>query len=162
MFHRILIAILIAIALIGILPSVLNGQCACYTEDPQGPYFDAATVEAVGGTIKDILYVEAKRRGMGQGVHLELETVDGVLNVHLGPAWFLDNQEQKLEAGATVEVLGSVVTTNGERQLIAAEVRTEDGLLALRNDTGYPNWRAWRRGPGPYRCGRPGGPPQNR
>jgi hypothetical protein len=123
MFHRVAVAVLLAGALIVGVVGTLEGQCACYTADPQGPYYDAATVETVTGEILAVERVTAKRRGWGEGVHAELSTPDGTLNVHLGPAWYLDNQEEQLEEGAEVEVTGSMVEVDGEMQMIAAEVR---------------------------------------
>jgi hypothetical protein len=162
MLQRVAVAVLLAGALMVVLVGTIEGQCACYTADPQGPYYDAATVETVTGEIAAVERVTAKRRGWGQGVHAELSTSDGTLNVHLGPAWYLDNQEEQLEAGTEVEVTGSMVEVDGVTQMIAAEVRMGDTVVMFRNEAGYPNWAAWRRGPGPHRCGARGGPPQNR
>ena len=80
------------VGLIVVAVGTLEGQCACYTADPQGPYYDAATVETLTGEIVAVDRVTAKRRGWGEGVHAELATPAGPWHVHLGPAASLHNR----------------------------------------------------------------------
>jgi hypothetical protein len=88
-------------------------------------------------------------KGMGRGVHLLVKTDHGTVDVHLGPAWYVQNQDVKLAAKDRVEVKGSRVTLDGKSALIAAEVRKGDEVLVLRDDAGVPRWVGWRRGGGP-------------
>lgn len=66
------------------------------------------------------------------------------IEVHLGPQWYLENQEVPLAAGDTVRVKGSKVTFNGKPAIIAVEVKKGDATLTLRDAKGYPSWSGWR------------------
>jgi hypothetical protein len=74
-----------------------------------------------------------------------VSTDGGVKTVHLGPAWYLDNQEIKFSVGEEVEVVGSVVKYDDEDIIIAREITREDGVLVLRDKDGFPYWAGWRR-----------------
>jgi len=157
MYQKALVLTFLAALLVALAPTGVDGQCACYAADPQGPYFDVNTVETLTGQITSVERVEALRKGWGDGIHLEMDVGGEALMAHLGPAWFMDNQAEEFEKGDEVEVTGSIVTVDGARQIIAATVRRGDTVLHLRNEEGYPNWQAWRRTDGQHRCGL--GPP---
>jgi hypothetical protein len=65
--------------------------------------------------------------------------------VHLGPGFYIENQDVKLQAKDKVEVKGSRVTFDGKPAIIAAEVKKGDEVLKLRDDAGFPAWIGWRR-----------------
>ncbi|MDP1830155.1 MAG: hypothetical protein Q8L48_43225 [Archangium sp.] len=114
-----------------------------------GPYqrlYDPRTVETVKGEIEKVERI-TPLQGMSAGVHLMLKTDKESISVHLGPAWYLDNQELKLEPKDKVEVKASRVTVAGKPALIAAEVVKGDQVLKLRDDNGIPQWSGWRRRP---------------
>jgi hypothetical protein len=85
-------------------------------------------------------------KGMGAGLHLAVKTDAETISVHLGPTWYLENQDVKTQPGDVVEVKGSRVTMAGKPALIAAEVKKGDETLRLRDETGVPMWTGWRRG----------------
>jgi hypothetical protein len=85
-------------------------------------------------------------RGMTAGVHVLLKTDAGEIPVHLGPAWYVERQDVKLEPGDTIQVKGARVTFQGKPAIIAAEVKKGDETLRLRSDAGVPVWSRWRRG----------------
>ncbi|MBN1505016.1 MAG: DNA-binding protein [Candidatus Eisenbacteria bacterium] len=114
---------------------------------PGTPYsrmYNSATVTTIAG---EVLSVETitPYKGMSYGVHLVLKTKDGKLSVHLGPAWFVENQDTRIERGDKVEVLGSRITFDGKPAVIAAEVKKGDDVLKLRDENGFPVWSGWRR-----------------
>lgn len=74
------------------------------------------------------------------------KTDKGDVSVHLGPEWYLENQDVKIEPKDKVEIKGSRVTLQGQATLIAAEVKKGDEVLKLRDDAGVPMWAGWRRG----------------
>lgn len=116
-----------------------------------GPYarmYDPTTVTTLSGTIVSIDEVPGAR-GMAPGLHATIKTSKETLSVHLGPAWYLDNQDVKLQKGDTVEVKGSRVTYQGKPAVIAAEVKKGDATLKLRESDGRPLWAGWRRAPSP-------------
>ena len=81
-----------------------------------------------------------------KGVHLVVKTDKGDVSAHLGPQWYLENQDVKIEPKDKVEIKGSRVTMQGQPVLIAAEVKKGDEVLKLRDDAGIPLWAGWRRG----------------
>jgi hypothetical protein len=84
--------------------------------------------------------------GMSSGVHVLMRTEgDATLSVHLGPAWFVDNQELVIQPGDTLEVTGSRVIVDGAPALIARTVASGEEELVLRDQAGFPMWSAARR-----------------
>jgi len=65
--------------------------------------------------------------------------------VHLGPDWYITNQDVRIEANDQVEVKGSRITIEGAPALIAAEVKKGADVLTLRDESGLPVWAGWRR-----------------
>jgi hypothetical protein len=110
---------------------------------PYNRLYDPATVETIRGEVVGVDQV-SPMKGMSYGVHLRVETGEGVLPVHLGPAWYLDNQEAHLAVGDEVEVTGSRVQFDGAPAIIAAEVRRGEQILQLRDPGGFPRWSGWR------------------
>jgi hypothetical protein len=115
---------------------------------PDGQYgrlYDAKTVETISGEIVSV-DVMAPMKGMAPGLHLTVKTDKETVSVHLGPAWYLENQDVKLAPKDKVEIKGSRITFAGKPGLIAAEVKKGDETLILRDATGIPVWSGWRRG----------------
>lgn len=114
---------------------------------PGGAYgrmYDPKTVDTVTGEVVKVDRI-TPMRGMSGGVHLVLKTDKGDVSVHLGPQWYLENQDVKIEPKDTVEVTGSRVTVQGQPALIAAEVKKGDQVLRLRDAAGIPVWAGWRK-----------------
>jgi hypothetical protein len=113
---------------------------------PGGAYarlYNAQSVETVRGEVVSVDTIRPMR-GMHQGVHLTLKTDKGEIAVHLGPSWYVENQEVKLVPHDTIEVKGSRVTFDGKPAIIAAEVKKGDKVLELRDANGLPVWAGWR------------------
>ena len=106
--------------------------------------YDPSTVETVQGVVARIDTMQS-RRGPSQGLHLQLQTGDTELPVHLGPTWFFADQSFTFGVGDSLTVRGSRVTMGNADALIAAEVHRGDQSLRLRNDAGQPAWRGQRR-----------------
>jgi hypothetical protein len=113
-----------------------------------GPYnrlYDPKTVETVTG---DVVRVErmTPRVGMSQGVHVVLDTGGGkTIDVHLGPAWYIERQNTTIAPNDHLEVTGSLVTFDKKAAIIAAKIRKGKRTLVLRDDAGVPVWAGWRR-----------------
>jgi hypothetical protein len=110
-----------------------------------GRMYDAKTVETVAGEVVKVDRI-TPMRGMSGGVHVVLKTDKGDVSVHLGPQWYLENQDVKIEPKDKVEITGSRVTVQGQPALIAAEVKKGDEVLKLRDAAGVPVWAGWRKG----------------
>jgi len=106
--------------------------------------YDVKTVETVSGEVTAVEHF-TPTKGMGHGIHLALKTATENLPVHLGPMWFVERQDVKIEKGDKVEVKGSRITFDGKPALIAATVTKGDMILLLRDDSGIPLWAGWRK-----------------
>lgn len=106
--------------------------------------FDPKTVEAVSGEVVSIDKI-APMKGMNYGVHLMLKTAKEIISVHLGPGWYIENQDIKIEPKDKIEVSGSRITFEGKAAIIAAEVKKGNEILTLRDENGLPMWSGWRR-----------------
>ena len=97
-----------------------------------GRMYDPNTVETVSG---EVVKVEkfTPLRGMSGGIHVMLKTGPEEISVHLGPAWFFENQEQQIEVKDHLEVTGSRITYEGKPAIIAREAeRCQKVLQRLR------------------------------
>jgi hypothetical protein len=114
---------------------------------PGGQYnrmYDSKAVETVSGEVTSIDRI-TPNRGMAAGIHMNVKTDKETISVHLGPSWYLENQDVKIEPKDKVEVKGARTTFAGKPAIIAAEVKKGDEVLKLRDDTGFPVWAGWRR-----------------
>lgn len=106
--------------------------------------YNPQTVQTTTGEVVMVNKI-APAKGMSYGVHLLLKTDKETISVHLGPEWYLENQDVKIAPKDSIEVKGSLITFNGKPALIAAEIRKGDEVLTLRNVDGFPVWSGWRR-----------------
>ncbi len=109
-----------------------------------GRMYNPQTVETVSGEVVTVDKIKPMK-GMSYGIHLVLKTDSGDIPVHLGPAWYIDNQNILIKKGDKINVKGSKVDFQGQPTIIAAEVRKGDEVLTLRDANGYPAWAGWRR-----------------
>jgi len=84
-------------------------------------------------------------KGMSPGIHLLVKADSEEIPVHLGPAWYVENQDVDLEPGDTIRVVGSRITLEGKPAIIATEIRKGKEVLKLRDKDGFPAWSGWRR-----------------
>jgi len=106
--------------------------------------YDVKTVESIGGEIVSVDTLRPEK-GMSYGVHLTVKTDKETISVHLGPSWYIENQDVKLSPKDKIEVKGSRITFEGKPAIIAAEVKKGDEILTLRDANGIPMWSGWRR-----------------
>ena len=109
-----------------------------------GRMYNSETVETVEGEVVSVDRF-TPMKGMSYGIHLMLKTAGETISVHLGPEWYIGNQDIKIVPHDNVQVKGSRVTFEGKPVIIAAEVRKGDEVLKLRDKNGFPVWRGWRR-----------------
>jgi hypothetical protein len=114
---------------------------------PGGQYnrmYDPKTVETITGEVMSVDRI-TPMKGMSGGVHMNVKTDKETVSVHLGPSWYLENQDVKIDTKDRVEVKGARTTFTGKPAMIAAEVKKGDEILKLRDDSGFPVWSGWRR-----------------
>jgi len=114
---------------------------------PGTPYnrmYDPKAVETISGEVISIDRI-TPNKGMTAGIRMNVKTDKETVSVHLGPSWYLENQDVKIEPRDKVEVKGSRATFAGKPALIAAELKKGEEVLKLRDEGGFPVWSGWRR-----------------
>jgi len=109
-----------------------------------GKMYNPKTVENVSGEVIRIDKI-TPIKSMSYGVHMTVKTDKETISVHMGPGWFIENQDIKIVPKDKVEVKGSRITFEGKPAIIAAEVKKGDEILKLRDENGFPSWSGWRR-----------------
>ncbi|HVE86764.1 MAG TPA: hypothetical protein VND93_28095 [Myxococcales bacterium] len=115
--------------------------------DEDLPY-DHHTRMTMKGTIREVKRIP---KGRTAGVMLVVETDLEKIEVHLGPATFVDAQPMKLQVNDAIEITGSWVTLGvpgREAPYLVAEKITRGGqVMRLREESGRPLWRVPPRPP---------------
>lgn len=144
------------LALIGLLSLIFATECFAQRGirwrgsggwGPGSQYsrmYDTTTVQSIQGVVVSVDSI-TPMKGMSYGVHLMVEINKDTLSVHLGPGWYIENQDTKIELKDTVEVKGSKINFQGRRAFIAAEVKKGNDVMKLRDEKGFPVWSGWRR-----------------
>ncbi len=145
---KILISILMACILVYAVESFAGmkwrGSGGWGQGSQYGRMYDPKTVETITGTVEKVDKI-IPSRGMSYGVHVTVKTDKETIDVHLGPGWYIENQDVKIMPGDKIDVKGSRVTYQGKPVIIAAEIKKGDEVLQLRDESGYPSWAGWRR-----------------
>jgi len=111
---------------------------------PYTKIYDPKTVETLSGEVVGVDQITPVK-GMSYGVHLMVKTEKETISVHLGPGWYIENQDVEIESKDKVEVTGSRITFDGKPAIIAAQVKKGEEVLTLRDENGFPVWSGWRR-----------------
>lgn len=114
---------------------------------PEGQYsrmYNTNTLETVNGEVVSVDRI-APIKGMCYGVHLILKTGKETISIHLGPGWYIENQDIKIQPKDKIYVKGSRINFQGTQAIIAAEVKKGSQILMLRDENGFPVWAGWRR-----------------
>lgn len=101
--------------------------------------YDPQTIETISGKIVSIDRTIPMPK-MSQGVHLMVQTGKETIAVHLGPEWYITNQDMQFQVNDRVEIKGSKINFNGKPTIIAAQVKKGDKVLTLRDNNGFPLW----------------------
>jgi hypothetical protein len=107
------------------------------------PHYDKSTEVTVKGTVEAVLTSQQGTqgmRGMGMGTHLTFRTESGDIDVHVGPSWWLTEQKLEFAKGDQLQIVGSSITFNGGKALIAREITKGDRKITLRDANGFPVW----------------------
>jgi hypothetical protein len=120
-----------------------KGSGGWAAEGRYGGMYNPKSVEKISGEVLDLTRI-TPMGGMSQGMHLTLKTDKGSVEVHLGPAWYLERQDVAIAPGDRLEIKGSRVRMGQRDVLIAAEIKKGNQILRLRDATGYPIWSGWR------------------
>jgi hypothetical protein len=109
--------------------------------------YNPQAVVTLAGKVTAINRRAPKKAGRPERVILVLQTDQGAVKVHLGPADYFDQQALKLAPGDQVEVKGVEVKRPKATTFIAGEVRKGDQVMQLRDEaTGRPLWFKGKKG----------------
>jgi hypothetical protein len=103
--------------------------------------FDTKTIQTVRGVVVSVDSV-TPMPGMRPGIELQLKTDKWLIPIHLGPLWYLENQDIDIKPNDTVEVTGSKIFCEGQQVIAATEVRHGNKTIKLRDSQGKPLWVA--------------------
>jgi hypothetical protein len=109
-----------------------------------GKMYNLKTVETINGEVISIDRI-IPLKVMSYGIHMVVKTDKETISVHLGPGWYIENQEIKFEPKDNVQVTGSRITFEGKPAIIAAEVKKGNEVLKLRDKNGFPVWSGRRK-----------------
>ena len=116
-----------------------------YWGSPVAPGYDRAAVVEMEGVA---LSVELTPRS--GGASLQMAAAGEIVNVTLGPVWYLHRQDADIKTGDRLAVKGSKTKTREGKVYLAAAViknlRT-GRVLTLRDEDGRPLWSSKKRFP---------------
>ncbi len=113
------------------------------TSGRTSPMYDPTAETTVSGVVAEVQEVSGTKGW--HGIHLQVKTADEVLDVHVGPSWFLAQKKFEISKGDQVEVTGSKLRLDNVDTLIARAIKKGDSELTLRNRQGIPAWSRGRR-----------------
>lgn len=138
MRKKLLITVFIALG--GLMLSAQKNGMGKRQNPNQKRLFDKNTVETFTATVGAVQTITMAKKNT-YGIHLEVKNELEKINVHLGPAWYLDNQEVQFEKGDVLVITGSRVTYAEKPAIIATKIKKNDKELKLRDKDGFPQWR---------------------
>jgi hypothetical protein len=98
--------------------------------------FDRAAEAQMSGTVKVVIPLRADDGSIG--VHLELRTVDAIVDVRVAPALFVGEQNFWFDAGDALVVTGALA--EGGDAIVAKTIQKGARVLTLRSADGTPKW----------------------
>jgi hypothetical protein len=106
--------------------------------------FNPKTVETISGEVVNVGKITPNKCS-SYGIHLMVKTDKETISVHVGPGWYIENQDTKIEPKDKIEVKGSRIIYEDKPVIIATEIKKGGDILTLRNAKGFPVWSGWRR-----------------
>jgi len=100
--------------------------------------YDRAAEKTVTGTIKALVSYAAADGSVG--VHFDLKTADGIVNVHVAPAAYIGQQNAYFMADDEVTIIGARMTADGTTAIWVKAIQKGSSMLVLRADNGTPKW----------------------
>ena len=104
--------------------------------------YDPKTETSLTGVIQEVKEVPGP--GYNTGTHLLVKTATDVIEVHVGPTWYLKQQKCEFVKDAQVEIIGSKVNFQGKDVIIARQIKEDGKTWTLRDAQGIPAWSRGR------------------
>ncbi|HEY1912705.1 MAG TPA: hypothetical protein VGG73_17400 [Vicinamibacterales bacterium] len=100
--------------------------------------YDRSAEETVSGKIVTLVAMPAADSNVG--VHLDFSTTSSMVNVHLGPAKYIGDQNFWFNAGDEVTMVGVKAFIDGNKSFIVRTITKDGRTLTLRTSDGKPAW----------------------
>ncbi|MGF1541893.1 MAG: DNA-binding protein [Pleurocapsa sp.] len=106
-------------------------------------YYNLDRIETLDGKVLSV-DTPTFHRGVAQGIHLIVDTGKETVEVHLGPSWYLEDQDFAIAPEDKIAITGSRINFDGEPAIIASQIKKGNDTLVLRDEKGIPLWRGYR------------------
>jgi len=113
-------------------------------DSPYNRCYNPSRISSFSGEVTEIS-TTVPMPGMAEGISLLLTMKAVSIPVQLGPAWYIEHLDARIELGDRIEVVGAKAFAEGLPAVIAVELRKGDSVLVLRDAAGIPVWAGWRR-----------------
>lgn len=130
------------IAAVALFPAVpanaqSTGHAASISMDPNAsaPVYRLAKEIKIQGAIAKIEPIGA---GSAAGTHIQVQTAEGTVDVHLGVSPAVTADSLGLTAGQAVSIIGMMAHVGGNPLLLARILTTPTHIFILRNEHGLP------------------------
>jgi hypothetical protein len=114
---------------------VLSASTMLAAQSP--PSYDRTAERVFSGTIKSVGSFPAADGAVG--VHIDLRTADGVIDVRVGPAAFIGQNNFWFFADDPIVVIGAK-EPQSDGAVWAKAIQKGSQVLVLRSDVGAPKW----------------------
>lgn len=112
-------------------------------KSPYGGMFFNGTPISLDGTIVEFSTFVPQPRMMS-GNLIVLKTEKGNRTIHLGPRWYIREQNLELKVGDRISVQGNQVNQGKTEIVFASKITKGQQTWILRDPEGIPNWCAQR------------------
>lgn len=126
----------------------MMGRKAIMGGNPRGGYgpmmLNSNQLETITGKV---LQVDTWTSGEWKrgGVHVVLQTDNETIDLHLGPAWYIQTQDIRIEPNDQIKVTATRVNSApGRSVMVASEVTKGNKVITLRDEAGFPVWMRGR------------------
>lgn len=110
---------------------------------------DLASLETIEAEVLQVEYTSPWYGSGHGGVHLQMETTAGeLLEVRLGPVWYLADQQFEIAAGDRLEIKGNRLPDQTPGVIVASSIQRDNRLLILQDEYGFPAWQGMPGGRG--------------
>jgi hypothetical protein len=105
------------------------------------PKYNPSTEVAIEGVVTEKISVPWDSSDCWGGEHLMVKTDKEIIEVHVGPTWFLARKGFLVEIGERISVTGSRIQVNGKDVIITRTLRKDGKELQVRSEQGRPAWK---------------------
>lgn len=103
--------------------------------------YSQEALETISGEVIEV-YRATSRQGYKSGLHLLIKANEETIDLHLGPISYIEGQNFNFEPGDALEIKGDRLKDSQMPAMTAIKVKKDNDTLTLRDEDGFPMWRA--------------------